>query len=218
MSSDSIDLTRLLDLPNEDFLPAAFRVIIGREPDIAGLVHYAKRLQNGAPRALVLAELRNSAEGRSMAEEVISPDLDRLTSRYLMVRGLPLKSLRWKLLPHANAKGPSDVAFHWERWANYYASQMHTPVDKQPLSSVQTARAPQPTINPEQAHLQRKLETLTAALQKTVSLLEADGAPRHSIQPLQEAVHSLLTARLDPGGVSWEARQALLWLAHVWLD
>lgn len=118
MPSNSIDLVGLLELPNERFLPAAFRALTGREPDVIGLVHYAKRLQSRLPRVLILAELRSSSEGKSHAANAISPELDKLVARYLLVRNLPAGRKRWSLLPKIKAKIPSDKDFNWVEWAN----------------------------------------------------------------------------------------------------
>ncbi|WP_436395255.1 DUF4214 domain-containing protein [Acidithiobacillus ferriphilus] len=66
------DLRGLLTLPNAAFIPGAFTAILGREPDVVGLVHYALCLQRGSSRALLLAEIRTSPEGRRHAPHAIS--------------------------------------------------------------------------------------------------------------------------------------------------
>ena len=218
MPSNPLDLVALLELPNEQFLPEAFRAITGREPDIIGLMHYAKRLQDKLPRVLVLAELRNSAEGRAHAANAVSAELDKLVARYLAVRNLPLKGGRWKFLPRTKARVPSDAAFHWEHWANDYAGHMHARAAQQTMSAVQAAQAPHSAGSAEVAQLQRKLDVLATALQSAVSALQAKGAPEHAVQTLRDAVHAAGTTQPDPTVVSWEARQALQWFALTLRD
>lgn len=213
MLSNPLDLVALLELPNEQFLPEAFRTITGREPDIIGLMHYAKRLHAKLPRVLVLAELRNSPEGKAHAANAISAELDKLVARYLAARGLPLKGGRWKLLPRTKARIPSDAAFHWEHWANDYAGQMHTRAAQQAMNAA--AQAPHPAGSAEVAQLQRKLDVLATALQSAVSTMQAKGAPEHVVQTLRDAVHAAGTTQPDPTTVSWEARQSLQWFAQT---
>ena len=95
MQKPIIDCRSLLERQNEEFVPAAFQAITGRAPDIFGLIHYTQRLQRGASRELVLAEMRNSPEGLVYAVQAPSSELDQLLARYRRVRGLPLMGLRW---------------------------------------------------------------------------------------------------------------------------
>lgn len=215
MSPNSIDLNALLELPSDQFLPKAFRTITGREPDIIGLMHYAKRLQDKLPRLLVLAELRSSAEGQRHAANAMSAELDKLATRYLAVRDLPLKEWRWKLLPRLKASIPSDAAFHWEHWANDYAGQLHARAAQQAMSAAEASRAPMPVASVELAQLQSKLDTVATALQTAVSALQAKGTPEHAIQPLRDAANAVRSTSPEANTVSWEARQPLHWFVQA---
>jgi hypothetical protein len=216
MTVNTLDLIELLELPNDRFIPAAFRAIIGRESDIIGLMHYARRLHVGLPRTLVLAELRHSPEGQAHAGHAVSDELDKLESRYLAVRSLPFKNLRWKLLPKTRARIPSEPTFHWERWANDYVVQMNARAAQQALNAAQTAAVAQPmhSAEPENLKLQSKLDTLTAALRTAASAMQGKGVPDHVVQGLHAASKALQPAPLDMASVPWEGRQALHWLAQ----
>lgn len=54
-----------LALHGAAFVTAAYRGLLGREPDAAGHRHWLEQLLQGMPRAEVLARLRWSAEGRA---------------------------------------------------------------------------------------------------------------------------------------------------------
>ncbi len=223
MTANTIDLTELLEQPNDRFIPAAFRAITGREPDIIGLMHYAKRLHSGLPRTLVLAELRHSPEGQAHAVHAKSGELDRLVARYLAVRNLPLKSQRWKFLLKTKARVPSEPTFHWELWANDYVVQMNARTAEQALEKAQqaskaaqaaAARQPPHGGERENLNLQRKLDALSTALQSTVSAMQAKGVPDHAVEALRDAADALQLAPPDAASVPWEGRQALHWLAR----
>ncbi|MDD3761028.1 MAG: DUF4214 domain-containing protein [Acidithiobacillus sp.] len=123
MSANTIDLISLLESPCEEFLPRAFREVIGREPDIGGLLHYIERLKKGLPRELILAEMRHSAEGQDRAFFAKSSELDALHARYLKLRGLPLGDARWKLLPSLTQTRHDDVRFDWTEWVNAFTDR-----------------------------------------------------------------------------------------------
>ena len=90
-------LYQLLQLPNEAFVYGAYRRLLGRNPDIAGLTRYKDLLKQHG-KVLVMAELRASDEGRKMSHLLISNELDRLSRRYTILRSLPLGDFRWQLL------------------------------------------------------------------------------------------------------------------------
>lgn len=218
MSSNNIDLVTLLELANEQFLPAAFHTIIGREPDIIGLIHYAKLLQDKLPRVLVLAELRHSPEGQAHAADAVSDDLDTLVARYRAVRHLPLKGGRWLLLPRIKAHIPPAADFNWERWANDHAAQLHARAAQQAIQAAQAAqaaRAPMAVAGGELAHLHGRLEGVAVALHTAVAALREKGAPEHALQTLRDAAQAVISTPPDPASVSWEARQALNWFAQM---
>jgi hypothetical protein len=67
-------LEQLLSLDDADFLVAAYRTVLGRDPDAEGLAHYRAALERGRPRLQVLWTLRASPEGRD--RELSVPGLD----------------------------------------------------------------------------------------------------------------------------------------------
>lgn len=66
VSSNAIaTLEELLVLPNEKFIEKAYLTILGRAPDKEGLVYYRERLKANVSKVEILAQLRNSKEGKS---------------------------------------------------------------------------------------------------------------------------------------------------------
>lgn len=120
MTQKSIELRYLLECPNDEFLIAAYRSLLGRMPDDVGVRHYAKRLASGTPREVVLAEIRSSAPGQEYALLAPSAQLDKITARYLRVRNLPMGNRRWNLLPRHPYKIPASAGFDWQAWAEAY--------------------------------------------------------------------------------------------------
>ena len=55
---------------DEEFVTAAYRQILGRDPDISGLQHYLVQLFRGEDRRNVLADLAMSAEGRGSIDRI----------------------------------------------------------------------------------------------------------------------------------------------------
>jgi hypothetical protein len=180
------DLRGLLTLPNAAFIPGAFTAILGREPDVVGLVHYALCLQRGSSRALLLAEIRTSPEGRRHAPHAISVDLDTLVTRYQKVRYLPLGRLRWKFLPTFGIDRQEHAGFDWEHWATDYVTQL-IKRDAPPI--------PDASIHPDLANrveaLQQRVNTLLDAVQQS---------------NLQESPPQTPQVGPNPATVSWEAR------------
>jgi hypothetical protein len=176
----------LLTLPNAAFIPGAFTAILGREPDVVGLVHYALCLQRGSSRALLLAEIRTSPEGRRHAPHAISVDLDTLVTRYQKVRYLPLGRLRWKFLPTFGIDRQEHAGFDWEHWATDYVTQL-IKRDAPPI--------PDASIHPDLANrveaLQQRVSTLCDAVQQS---------------DLQESPPQTPQVGPNPATVSWEAR------------
>ena len=180
------DLRGLLTLPNAAFIPGAFTAILGREPDVVGLVHYALCLQRRSSRALLLAEIRTSPEGRRHAPHAISVDLDTLVTRYQKVRYLPLGRLRWKFLPTFGIDRQEHAGFDWEHWATDYVTQL-IKRDAPPI--------PDASIHPDLANrveaLQQRVSTLCDAVQQS---------------DLQESPPQTPQVGPNPATVSWEAR------------
>lgn len=123
MNKISIDLLHLMECPNEEFLIAAYCNLLGRMPDSVGVRHYAKRLAHGTPREVVLAEIRSSGPGREHAISARSSQLEKITTRYLKVRNLPLGDRRWGLLPRHNFNVPASESFDWQAWAEAYLAK-----------------------------------------------------------------------------------------------
>jgi hypothetical protein len=196
------DLRGLLTSPHAAFVPNAFTAILGREPDVVGLVHYALRLQRGASRILLLAEMRASPEGRQHAPHAVSVELDRLAERYQKIRRLPLGRRRWKLLPTFGIDGPENAAFDWERWATDYAAQS-IKRDAPLIPAVPI----HPDLASQVEELQQQVNTLFAALQ------QADKAAlptrRALLRVRQKTLPQTQCVWPDPGEVSWEARSYL---------
>ncbi len=220
MPSIPIDIITLLELPNDLFVPEAFRVIIGREPDIFGLMHYAQRLQRGLPRMLVLAELRVSPEGQAHAVQAASPELDKLVARYLIVRNVPLKNLRWAFLPTFGAHIPKEPGFNWEHWAND-AIDEHLNVRaehaalQRATQEVITAQSGMPIIDDEQ--FRQKLDNFANIIQSATSTMQEKekGAHEQELHDICNATIALRSTPPDMDSVSWEARQSLYWFFHV---
>lgn len=60
------DAELLIRLPDDrQFVAAAYRGYLGREPDLAGMMHHLESLQNHVPRRVVLARIADSDEARA---------------------------------------------------------------------------------------------------------------------------------------------------------
>lgn len=219
MSSTATDLVALLELPSAQFLPEAFLFLTGREPDAIGLLHYASRMQRRLPRALVLAEMRDSPEGRAHAARSACADLDLLHTRYLQVRNLPLQKLRWKLLPGVGARIPDDSGFQWERWANDYIAQKLAREAERALQTIVPSASPpcghSELVGLQFEQMQSRLREVSTALQTVVTTLQSKGVPATDVQTLRNAAASLQAAPPDVSAVPWEARQALYYFAQA---
>lgn len=66
-SAEVVALDDLYRLERDDFLRAAYRTILEREPDGSGLANYGGYLDKGGKRLIVLARLLWSKEGRALA-------------------------------------------------------------------------------------------------------------------------------------------------------
>lgn len=56
------DLQTLLSLDNQEFVPAAYRSILLRDPDVTGLSYYGERLHSGVSRTLILGQIALAGE------------------------------------------------------------------------------------------------------------------------------------------------------------
>lgn len=213
----ALDLRDLLALPHETFLPTAFTALMGREPDVVGLTHYALRLQRGASRVLILAEMRTSPEGQLHAPHAPSGECDALVRRYKKIRGLPLGRQRWNLLPQFGYEPPRDH-FDWEHWATDYA-------DRKARTFAATATASklsiltsdtQKTNHSEQKliALEQRVEALSAALQQALSLMQERGISTSQSAPVSWELDTAPEGffAISAGEVSWAARRVYVQL------
>lgn len=215
MTGNPLDLTALIDLPSPAFLSQCYFAILGRAPDAAGLSHYASRLQKGLPRELVLAEMRHSPEGQMQAARGESTVLDQLHARYLAVRSLPLRNLRWKFLPRMSRHVHGDASFDWGRWINaFILGQQEQDLAQQRQEECQTGQAAARQETAQGEELRHQLQEVAKALQVAAEALQGKGAPDFFVRPLREASTSLQAPSPDVGSVPWEARQALYWLSQ----
>jgi hypothetical protein len=196
------DLRLLLTLPNAAFVPSAFAAILGREPDVVGLVHYALCLQRGSSRVLLLAEIRTSPEGQRHAPHAVSVELDTLVTRYQKIRYLPLGRRRWNFLPTFGIDCQEHAGFDWEHWATDYVAQS-IKHDATPIPAVPT----QPDLANRVEALQQQVNALFDALQQSdVADLSTRRAPVHAQQKTLPQTQHVWP---DPVEVSWEARSYL---------
>lgn len=197
----ALNLRDLLALPHEIFLPAAFTALLGREPDVVGLIHYALRLQGGAKRVLILAEIRASSEGRRHAPYAASDELEFLVRRYQKIRGLPLGRWRWNLLPQFGRE-PSSDNFDWERWVTDYEGQkIRAAAAISPVLKTTDWQSMQHDSRETRfAALEQRVEALSVALQQGLSLLQTQGTPAAQPLPVPQ------TWDAPPREISWAAR------------
>lgn len=63
-------IAQLFDLHDMDFVVAAYRSVLGREPDDEGLKHYTDRLRAGISRATMLHEISRSQEAKLFGAQI----------------------------------------------------------------------------------------------------------------------------------------------------
>lgn len=88
----SYRLAELTNAPTHEFIDRAYRALLKRSPDPAGVGTYLQKLLHGIAKAEVLGELRWSTEGRKEAVEVRG-----LRLRYLIERSLHIPVLGYLL-------------------------------------------------------------------------------------------------------------------------
>ncbi|MGE4323661.1 MAG: DUF4214 domain-containing protein [Sphingobium sp.] len=81
---DEITVDTLMALRGDAFIRTAYRVLLGRDADENGLVHYRRRLRLGVDRASIIDDLASSAEGRAFAADI--PGLAALQRRERWVK------------------------------------------------------------------------------------------------------------------------------------
>ena len=81
------NVTQLLALHDQPFIHAAYRILLGREPDPGGQAYYLGRLRSGIPKIQLLWQLRVSSEARE--HKACLPGLDVAIKCYKRCR-LPI--------------------------------------------------------------------------------------------------------------------------------
>ncbi|UBU62132.1 DUF4214 domain-containing protein [Acidithiobacillus ferrooxidans] len=166
-----INLHQILALPHEEFLPQVFYMLIGRDPDPVGLLHYASRLQKKISRTQVVVEIRNSAEGKEQSSVAPCRKLDILTRRYLFLKRLPLGNLRWRFLPRLEPSYMKDDVFPWIEWASNYIRP--TPAQA-PVSD---------ELDRQVKELQAAVEHLRTDLARGVAAGSLEHTEQHDLRP-----------------------------------
>ncbi|MBU2854847.1 DUF4214 domain-containing protein [Acidithiobacillus ferriphilus] len=112
----------LMGLSNHDFLMTMYPIILKREADEEGLTYYLKRLNNGLPRLLIIAEVLASLEAANHFRRYNMPDDCKiLLRRYRWIKYLPLGRLRWLLL--GSVKGTnSEYKAIWKEIESHQSS------------------------------------------------------------------------------------------------
>lgn len=203
------DLRTLLESPSNDFLPLAFRSLVGRPPDFIGLLHYALRLKQGLSRVLILAELANSKEGQSHLAFVSYPELELVVRRYRRVRNWPLGRARWALLPKVVANLPHEQAFDWERWADNYiadeldreARQAAAQFNREAHDSAAARATAQPSVSTTDK-LALRIDQLQHQLNRVADALQIQSVNISASLALSDP-----SQLAGPAQLSWQARQ-----------
>lgn len=86
-------LDALLELHDESFVMAAYRLVLGRDPDSDGMTAHLGHLRAGRRREVIIAAMADSPEGRPRLNSI--PGLAQLSRRVADQRpALPLRALR----------------------------------------------------------------------------------------------------------------------------
>jgi len=97
LSMEFITLDEVLALRGRAFLQAAYRSVLGRQPDNDGMAHHLKLLNDGARPSAILVGLKLSPEGRSRPIKL--KGLDKLLRRHRLLQtpllGRLLYALGW---------------------------------------------------------------------------------------------------------------------------
>ena len=72
----AVDTPKLLKIgPDRDFIDAAYRTILGRDPDDAGLAGYLEALRNHTPRRDVIKRMAASVEAKSRIKQAANQEI-----------------------------------------------------------------------------------------------------------------------------------------------
>lgn len=113
------DWKELIGLSPYLFLPQAFKVILGREPDKSGVIHYAGRLARHKNRLLTILEMLSSVEGKRFNEFGLPKELADQQKLYVNLKKIPIGEFRWLLLS-GKWINEGDKTFDWLRWVSAY--------------------------------------------------------------------------------------------------
>lgn len=213
--SVSPDIRLLINLPNAEFLPQAFSTLLGREPDAAGLIHYANRLNQKAPRILVLAELACSGEARMHHGGSRSRAFRSLCARYKFIRAWPLGRFRWLVLPHFDASDVPEANFDWTRWAGNWLQEQAVRRARETASGKNGLRhhaEGQSSESQPCLWCQETLARVAVALQGVAHDLQASGLHPGIAEPLERVAEELHYEDLGVNTVPWQARQ---WICRL---
>lgn len=145
-----------------------------------------------------------------------SKELDQLHARYLAVRNLPLRHLRWRFLPRLSKQAHGDANFDWGRWINeFIESQQEQRLAQQRQEQRHTEHAAAKQEAPLGGELRRQLQEIATALQVAAAALQGKGAPESAVHALRDSSALLQGPPPDTSSVPWEARQALHWLSQA---
>lgn len=100
-----ISVTTLTGLYDEDFILAAYELLLGRPVDEAGAIYYLGRLRAGYSKLSILQQLRASPEAQQHAHGILG--LDKVLDRYRLSQRAIVGTLfrRWWKL---EADGPAE--------------------------------------------------------------------------------------------------------------
>lgn len=192
-----LDLQRLLELPSAEFIPEAFRCLLGREPDTGGARHYAMRMAKHYNRLLILAELRSSPEGQEYIKFAQSAKLDSLVNRYRTVRSWPLGRWRWLFLPRCD-RAVNDSQFDWQRWK--------FEVVEAPQSFAEDQTSIPHGIETRLSQMERRLESVLSVIEGSLTVLEREGAAKDALAMARNSLSFAQLPATANSDVSWEAR------------
>lgn len=98
MSAPTISFTMLTSLHDEDFVVAAYELLLGRPVDDAGIAYYLGRLRAGYSKLSILQQIRSSSEFRHPTLPVtgLSKALKRYRTSQIPMIGLLFRKW-WKL-------------------------------------------------------------------------------------------------------------------------
>ena len=111
-----LHLAHLLSVEDADFLPFAYKTLLGREIDFKGASHYSARLAAGIDKLSILVDIRRSTEGKNLKHIFQNQHLDRLAKLDTIAGNLYRLYLRRALgLPRENYKSVGN--FDWIHWS-----------------------------------------------------------------------------------------------------